>query len=212
MAATKTETEAKTVKKTGDISINRKLLEIQNKLFVPKENRNEYGGYNYRTCEDIEKAVKPLCMEYNCTLVLYTEIVPVLEKLFVKAKATLYDNDSEVSVSVSAYAEISEEKRGNMSSEQKTGSAISFARKYAMAGMFLIDNEKDPDVLNDHKDVPVDKINATQIKAIKAELDRTGVSESVILDSVKKKALKDLTQADYVTITQRLNVTPGKEQ
>lgn len=209
------------------INLNEKLLAIQTNLFVPKEQSNSFGGYNYRSCEDIEKAIKPLLKEYNCTLILFTSIEEIGGRLFVKATASLIDNvptdeAKTGGLNVSAYAEIGESKKG-MDQAQLTGAATSYARKYALAGMFLIDNEKDSDATNKHegaeksaekpkKDPEVAAgINEKQITAIRAELDRTGVSESVILESVKKKDLKDMTQAEYVQIMKRLNKTSDKE-
>lgn len=209
------------------VNLNEKLLAIQTNLFVPKEQSNSFGGYNYRSCEDIEKAIKPLLKEYNCTLILFTSIEEIGGRLFVKATASLIDNvptdeAKTGGLNVSAYAEIGESKKG-MDQAQLTGAATSYARKYALAGMFLIDNEKDSDATNKHEgaEKATDKpkkepevaagINEKQITAIRAELDRTGVSESVILESVKKKNLKDMTQAEYVQIMKRLNKTSDKE-
>jgi len=211
------------------VNLNEKLLGIQTNLFVPKEQSNSFGGYNYRSCEDIEKAIKPLLKEYNCTLILFTSIEEIGGRLFVKATASLIDNvptdDKTGGLNVSAYAEIGESKKG-MDQAQLTGAATSYARKYALAGMFLIDNEKDADATNKHEtnekpekgsqkkeatQAAPDTINDTQIAAIRAELDRTGVSESVIMESVKKKNLGDMTQAEYVQTMKRLNKTSDKE-
>lgn len=192
-------------------SLNKKLLNVQTKLCVPKGQENKFGGYNYRSCEDIEKEVKPLLLENNLTLTLNSDLIEIGGRLFVKAKACLYDNDSGMALSVPAYAELGESKKG-MDQAQLTGAATSYARKYALAGLFLIDNEKDPDATNRHgkdEEAP-NTINATQIKAINAELERTGISESVILDSVKKKDIKDITQDEYVGLMKRLNASSDK--
>lgn len=189
--------------------VEAKLLEIQTRLFVPKEQKNEFGKYNYRSCEDIEKQVKPLCKEYNCVLRFWESVESFEGRLFVKSHLQLFDIDSKTNVMAYGWAEIGDGKKG-MDPAQLIGACTSYARKYALAGMFLIDNEKDADATNKHgKDEP-ETINADQINAINAELDRTGVAASVILDSVKKKHLEDLTQADYVSIMKRLNVTSDK--
>jgi hypothetical protein len=195
-------------------SVESKLLEIQTRLFVPKGQRNEFGKYDYRSCEDIEKAVKPLCLEYNCTLTLQTFIEEYAGRLFVKATACLYDNEINKGVVANGYAEIGENKKG-MDQAQLTGAATSYARKYALAGLFLIDNEKDADATNKHgkdskEEETHDTINATQMNAIYAELERTGIAESVILDSVKKKAVQDITQEEYVGLMKRLNASSDK--
>lgn len=210
MAETKTTTTTKKAPAEPKADcVEAKLLEIQTKLFVPKEQKNEFGKYNYRSCEDIEKQVKPLCKEYNCVLRFWESVESFEGRLFVKSHLQLFDIDSKTNVMAYGWAEIGDGKKG-MDPAQLIGACTSYARKYALAGMFLIDNEKDADATNKHgKDEP-DTINADQINAINAELDRTGVAASVILDSVKKKHLEDLTQADYVSIMKRLNVTSDK--
>jgi hypothetical protein len=196
-------------------SVEAKLLEIQGRLFVPKGQTNSFGNYNYRSCEDIEKVIKPLCMEYNCVLRFWDSIQEVGGRLFLKANLQLFDLDSRTNVMSFGWAEIGDGKKG-MDPAQLTGACASYARKYALAGMFLIDNEKDPDATNKHgkdskEEEEHDTISAQQINAINAELQRTGVSESKILDSVKKKGLHELTQADYVSLMKRLNATKSKE-
>lgn len=210
MADAKVKTDVKVLD-----SVEAKLLEIQGRLFVPKGQTNSFGNYNYRSCEDIEKVIKPLCMEYNCVLRFWDSIQEVGGRLFLKANLQLFDLDSRTNVMSFGWAEIGDGKKG-MDPAQLTGACASYARKYALAGMFLIDNEKDPDATNKHgkdsKEEEVhDTISAQQINAINAELIRTGVSESKILDSVKKKGLHELTQADYVSLMKRLNATKSKE-
>lgn len=194
-------------------SVEAKLLEIQTRLFVPKGQTNSFGNYNYRSCEDIEKVIKPLCLEYNCVLRFWDTVQEVGGRTFLKANLQLLDLDSRTNVMSFGWAEMGEGKKG-MDPAQLTGACASYARKYALAGMFLIDNEKDPDSYNKHgkdEEEVHDTISAQQINAINAELVRTGVSESKILDSVKKKGLHELTQADYVSLMKRLNATKSKE-
>lgn len=193
-------------------SAEAKLLEIQNRLFVPKGQKNEYGNYNYRSCEDIEKVIKPLCLEYNCVLRFYDQVEEVGGRLFLKANLNFKDLDTNENILSFGYAEIGEGKKG-MDPAQLTGACASYARKYALAGMFLIDNEKDPDATNKHdkEDTTHDTITADQILAINAELNRTGVSVTAILDFVKKNGLNEMTQADYVTVMKKLNISKDKE-
>lgn len=196
-------------------NVEAKLLEIQTRLFVPKDQKNSFGNYNYRSCEDIEKVIKPLCRELNCVLRFWEDIEAREGRVFVKSNLQLYDIDTKTNVMAFGWAEMGDGKKG-MDPAQLTGACTSYARKYALAGMFLIDNEKDPDATNTHgkntDDVPHDTINAQQINAISAELDRTGIADSVILDFVKKKHLEELTQADYVTVMKKLNKTPDKKE
>ena len=109
-----------------------KLSAIQGSLKAPKGQTNKFGGYNYRSAEDILNSVKPLLGEWGCSLVVSDEIVEVAGRVYVRASATLADNDSEQAIA------------------QITGSASSYARKYALNGLFAIDDTKDPDALNTH--------------------------------------------------------------
>lgn len=125
-----------------------KLLQIQSELKAPKNQINSFGNYNYRSCEDILEAVKPLLVQHECTLTITDDIVAVWDRVYVKATATI--NDGNESISVNAFARESETKKG-MDDSQITGSASSYARKYALNGLFLIDDTKDADATNDHK-------------------------------------------------------------
>jgi hypothetical protein len=136
-------------------NIRQKLNGIQSSLKAPKGQTNKFGGYRYRSCEDILTAVKPLLAEWGCCLIISDEIVEKGNKLFVEATATLYDNDSDASLSAKGPAELPETKKG-MDQAQITGSSSSYARKYALNGLFAIDDTKDPDATNDHgKGAPI---------------------------------------------------------
>lgn len=123
------------------------LHTIQQKLKAPKNQTNKFGGYNYRTCEDILEALKPLLAESNATLVLYDQVEAIGSMVFVKATAQLTDSDGK-SCLATAYARHAEEQKGMMDS-QLTGATSSYARKYALNGLFLIDDTKDADATND---------------------------------------------------------------
>lgn len=124
--------------------IYEKLLNIQTELKAPKGQFNSYGGYKYRSCEDILEAVKPLLKKYNCTLIIFDEIVHVGERYYIKATACLYDEENKENTANIAYAREDENKKG-MDGSQITGTASSYARKYALNGLFLIDDTKDAD-------------------------------------------------------------------
>ena len=126
----------------------KELTTIQARLKAPKINKNTFGGYNYRKCEDILEAAKPIYTELNCALFITDEIVSVGDRIYVKATATLTNAEGQC-VSCSAYAREEETKKG-MDMAQITGSASSYARKYALNGLFAIDDTKDPDELNTH--------------------------------------------------------------
>lgn len=119
-----------------------KLQEIQHKLKAPKGQYNSFGKYKYRSCEDILEAVKPILNEVGCTLTLSDEIVLIGDRYYIKATAKLTGVDtSEVTT---AYAREDLDKKG-MDGSQVTGTASSYARKYALNGLFCIDDTKDAD-------------------------------------------------------------------
>jgi len=120
-------------------------------LKAPKGQINKFGGYNYRSCEDILTALKPLLAEWGCSLTISDEMVElgVDSRVYVKAEANLLDNDSDSFIYASGYAREASSKKG-MDEAQITGSASSYARKYALNGLFAIDDTKDPDATNDH--------------------------------------------------------------
>ena len=130
------------------------LSEIQTEIKAPKGQRNNFGNYNYRSAEDILEAVKPLLQKHNCALVINDEVIGIEGRVYVKATAMLaYENQP--FASSTAYAREAEVRRG-MDDSQITGSASSYARKYALNGLLAIDDTRDADATNDHgKNSPV---------------------------------------------------------
>lgn len=126
------------------------LVYIQSTLKAPKNQRNNFGGYNYRSCEDIMEAVKPLLKETNCTLVVSDDIVQIGDRFYVKATAILKTPSGE-EYKNSAFAREPLSKKGSDES-QITGAASSYARKYALNGLFCIDDTKDADAMNVNKE------------------------------------------------------------
>ena len=131
------------------MELREKLLNIQIKLKAPKNQVNKFGGYNYRSCEDILEAVKPVLLENKVTLSIMDEIEMIGEKYFIKSTAILQDCESEAMITNQAYAEIGEHK--GMTCEQTTGTCSSYCRKYCLNGLFLIDDTKDADTDEFHK-------------------------------------------------------------
>ncbi|MBQ2008565.1 MAG: ERF family protein [Alistipes sp.] len=127
----------------------KELINIQSFLKAPKDKRNTFGGYNYRSCESVLEAVKPLLKAEACTLTINDDIVQVGERYYIKATATLRNSSGE-SVSATALAREEETKKG-MDGAQVTGAASSYARKYALNGLFAIDDTKDPDTDEHYK-------------------------------------------------------------
>ena len=124
-----------------------KLSEIQQALKVPKNNRNDFGKYNYRSAEDIIEAVKKIINPQGLALVITDDIVEVGGRIYIKATATIGE------YSATGWAREEETKKG-MDVSQITGSASSYARKYALNGLLAIDDTKDSDATNDHKEEP----------------------------------------------------------
>jgi len=122
--------------------LEQKLIKIQNELKAPKNQYNSFGKYRYRSAEDILEAVKPLNAEYGLLLTLSDEPILIGDWHYIKAEATL--KDEQRMISVTAYARESENKK-KMDHSQVTGTASSYARKYALNGLYLIDDTKDAD-------------------------------------------------------------------
>lgn len=122
--------------------INTLMIQIQSELKAPKNQRNSFGNYNYRSCEDILEAVKPLLSKAGMYITLTDDVVAVGEFNYVKATATVTNGTGEISVS--ALAREAATKKG-MDDAQITGAASSYARKYALNGLFAIDDTKDAD-------------------------------------------------------------------
>lgn len=127
--------------------INIKLMNIQQELKAPKLQYNSFGKYAYRSCEDILEAVKPLLKKEKVVLTISDELQYIGNRYYIKATATLIDTESEATISNSAYAREEETKKG-MDGSQITGASSSYARKYALNGLFGIDDNKDSDTTN----------------------------------------------------------------
>ena len=128
------------------LTIQQKLIQIQSELKVPKNNFSEYGGYNFRNAEDILKAVKKHNLEHGLLLTL-TDVPLFIEgRFYIRSTATL--SDGKESICIDAYAREAESK-SKMDDSQLTGSASSYARKYALQGLYLVDDGIDPDSLNE---------------------------------------------------------------
>ena len=130
--------------------IYKKLSQIQRALKAPKNSYNNFGKYKYRSAEGIIEAFKPYEEEYQVCLILSDEVVCIGEKNYIKANATLIDLEDESQFTVSAFAREAETKKG-MDDSQITGTASSYARKYALNGLLLLDDSKDADTDAYHK-------------------------------------------------------------
>ena len=125
----------------------KQLINIQSELKAPKNQFNSFGKYHYRNAEDILEGLKPLLLKYSCTLTISDEIKTAGDVLYVEATATLFHEEN--SISVAAQAGIDLNAKG-MSQAQCFGASSSYARKYALGGLFLLDDSKDADATNTH--------------------------------------------------------------
>ena len=176
-----------------------KLINIQKRLKAPKGNFNSFGKYKYRSCEDILEAVKPLLAEEGCTLTLSDEVVLIGDRFYIKATACLFDG-TDVQI-VTALAREEDTKKG-MDGSQITGTASSYARKYALNGLFLIDDTKDADTDEYAKTTK----GKSQPKAEPVE-DESWKTE--LATDLEKKTFKDMCEllgVDYRQILKQVGV------
>ena len=172
-------------------SLNEKLLDIQAKLKVGKTRYNGFAEFNYRSCEDILLAVKPMLTERGLIILFNDEIVEVCGRVYVGATVTI--SDGENSMSVKAYAREPEKPKSKMDESQATGSTSSYARKYALNGLFALDDGNDSDQLNNGKEPESEKlITKEQIEQLK-KLGFNDERFAKMADYYKVKKLEDVT-------------------
>lgn len=168
-----------------------KLLKIQTELKSPKNQVNKFGGYNYRSCEDIFEAVKPLLKQEGLLLRVSDELVNIGERYYIKATVILTDGNE--TIENTAYAREEETKKG-MDGSQITGASSSYARKYALNGLFLIDDVKDSDTTNIGE--PEKKASAEQIKIIQ----NLGIDLAKMLHYYKIEKIEDLSDKQATNV------------
>lgn len=186
------------------------LIRIQSELKAPKSQYNSFGKYSYRNAEDILEAVKPLLSKYNATMFISDEVVEVGSRIYVKATVTL--SDGKETITASAYAREPETRKG-MDDSQITGATSSYARKYALNGLFAIDDTKDNDtnelreereerVAYEEKQAKKSKFTDEQMSQMKKWKDGTFTADE-LADVKKRLAGKDFakvieeTQGEY---------------
>lgn len=180
----------------ADITFQQKVVAIQSKLKAPKGQYNSFGKYNYRSCEDILEGVKPLLSENELVLTIEDSIEMIGDRYYVKATATLSDGTN--SISTSAYARESLDKKG-MDSSQVTGATSSYARKYALNGLLCIDDTKDADTMNNAKQDTQETVY--NWNTLKARATQGGISETdlkhYLKDTLKVNAVSEMKQEHY---------------
>ena len=191
-----------------------KLMKVQSKLKAPNGQYNSFGRYSYRSCEDILEALKPLLAEVGAIVNISDEVKLIGDRFYVEATAMFLDCETGDSVVARASAREDETKKG-MDLAQVTGSVSSYARKYALNGLFAIDDNRDPDSTNKHgKDnnikpnmTPVSGLSEAQLKRLYAIGNKAGFKKDVVEATVKKMfgcEPKDMTKDQYNTVCERL--------
>lgn len=191
------------------------LLKIQTELKAPKTQFNKFGGYQYRSCEDIVEALKPLQEKYKCVVLLNDELVIIGDRYYIKATATII-NEKGDKLSVSALAREPEIKKG-MDESQITGSSSSYARKYALNGLFAIDDTKDADATNNQGNEPSKNQKQTLILTLEQKRDITELLEATntdlnkFLDFFKVHSIDNVPyDKAFSMLTKKLNQNKGE--
>lgn len=197
--------------------MDKKLTLVQSELKAPKGNFNKFGNYKYRSCEDILEAVKPLLKAHDCSLTINDEIVLIGDRYYIKATATFNGDDV---TTVSAFARESETKKG-MDESQITGTASSYARKYALNGLFLIDDTKDADTdeyTNATKETKSTTASKPKWELTEARLDviaglvfETNTDLDKMLAYYKIGKLEELNEEQYNKVIAQLNAKKHKK-
>lgn len=182
-----------------------KLQAIQSKMKAPKNLYNSFGKYNYRNAESILEAFKPYGKEYGLVLMLNDKVEQVGDRIYIKATATLFDVEDKTEIKVSAYAREPISYKG-MTDSQITGATSSYARKYCLNGLFLLDDTKDPDTdeyrteaenKQKKQNITADKATDSQIQTLLNVLNKKGVQLEEVLKMTDVKTLQGITKTDY---------------
>lgn len=171
------------------------LMAVQRDLKAPKGQQNKFGNYKYRSAEDIIEAVKPLLNENGLILNMTDDVVMVGERIYIKATVSVIDVANGDTVTTTALARESAVKKG-MDDSQVTGTASSYARKYALNGLFAIDDTKDADTNEYHQQTQT-QTQQTQVNSNRANEERYGALK-VLNDAIKKTGVKPAEVAAIV--------------
>lgn len=201
----------------NNMCIYEKLSHIQGELIAPKNKHNDYGNYWYRNAESIFESAKPICMKYRTTLILEDYIEVVGDRYYVKAVATLVDWDSVEQIQVSAYAREDDAKKG-MDGSQITGSCSSYARKYAMNGLFNIDDVKDADSNEqkeeaENKEAGIKPEPKPKQKASQKQIDYIAklYTDQQILEMVKRMGYQSIMDISQEEASKMINARKGNK-
>lgn len=193
------------------MNINEKLLKIQIELKAPKGQYNSFGKYKYRSCEDILEAVKPLLQENKCTLTIRDDMEQIGDRYYIKATAILADTEADNTIITNtAYAREEESKKG-MDGSQITGTASSYARKYALNGLFLIDDTKDADTNEFKEQQESPKINKVMEEALRQLIKNEDVSNEFVISVLQRYNYKKLADIDIFNLKEIENTIKSKQ-
>lgn len=195
------------------MTIYEKLAHVQQEMKAPKNLYNSFGKYRYRNAEGILEAFKPYAAKYGLALIVGDEVVEIGGRVYVKATAALYDTEKAAGpVGNTAYAREDAEKKG-MDGSQITGAASSYARKYALNGLFLLDDTKDADTdeYTTGRRPEAKTITPEQKAAITKELNRTGVNRKSLCNTCGVGSLDELTERDAADCLEKLAKYPDRK-
>lgn len=187
------------------MSIYTKLMNVQNELKVPKNNTNTFGNYKFRNAEDILEALKPLLKNHNATVIITDDVVMVGDRYYIKATVKFIDTETGEMIETSALAREEETKKG-FDASQITGSTSSYARKYALNGLFAIDDTKDSDTTNTSVKNE-STLSEAQIKRLYTISNKAGYSADKVKNMVKQKynkEIKQMNRSEYDNVTEGL--------
>ena len=190
------------------MGVHEKLSAIQGALSVKKQQYNSFGKYFYRSCEDILAALKPFLKEHKLILLIEDSVEFIEGRFYIKATAKLIDCEDSSEITNSAYAREEDAKKG-MDAGQVTGSVSSYARKYALNGLFCIDDTKDADT-DEQARQATPRVSKEQIQKIKNELSRTGLDDSLILTEYVVSTFDEMTQSQYEDCMKKFSKYPAK--
>ena len=167
------------------MNIYEKLSKVQTELKAPKNQFNGFGKYKYRNCEDILEAVKPLLAKNKLTMLISDKIVHIGERFYIEATVTLFDVETGETITTSKLAREEETKKG-MDASQLTGSTSSYATKYALNGLFLIDDTKDADATNNHGNDQKNENKDTNKSDKQQKKETKKITIETYLESIRK--------------------------
>ncbi|MFG6379168.1 MAG: ERF family protein [Lachnospiraceae bacterium] len=220
------------------MNLAEKLLYIQQNLKAPKNQYNKFGNFKYRSCEDILEAVKPLLAETKTVLLISDDIQVKGDRFYVVATAVLMDTESGETFDNQACAREADDNKAKMDAAQVTGTSSTYARKYALNGLFCIDDSKDPDMAEPEGKGSGQAGNRNQnsgnrqgaaknsgrtetkpkyvgpdcISKLMAEMRRTGVTEQYLIQQCGIRSLSEITKEQYQDIMYKFSCTASKGQ